>query len=100
MFFSASRVLKFGEHHAGALAEAYGPDGHYLQTPFYTLATPDQKRPMPYVSLPDFEIKDGSMAIAMSSPQPILSRAIPLLTFIQSTVALKLEAKVLAVRPP
>lgn len=70
------------EQHAGVSAEADRSDCHYLQTTFYPLHHPS----MPYVSLPDFEIKDGSMAIAMSSPHPILSRAIPLLTFIQSTV--------------
>lgn len=67
---------------------------------FTRWATPDQKRPMPYVSLPALEINDGSIAMAMSSSSPILSRAIPMLTLIQSTDALKLEAKVLAVCPP
>ncbi len=37
---------------------------------FTRCATPDQKRPMPYVSLPAFEMNDGSIATAMSSADP------------------------------
>ena len=105
MSFSDSRVLKFGDCTAPSITQVcllrlMAPMAIISSPRFTRWATPDQKRPMPYVSVPDLEIKEGSMAIAMSSPSPILSRAIPMLTFIQSTEALKLEAKVLAVRPP
>ena len=71
-----------------------------ISSPLFTrCATPDQKRPMPYVSLPALEINDGSMAMAMSS-SPRLSLARRSLIPSQSTEVLKFEEKVLAVRPP
>ncbi len=106
MCFSDSRVLKFGDWTAPSITHVcllrlIAPIAIISRPRFTRCATPDQKRPMPYVSLlPDFEMNDGSIATAMSSDGPKQSCAIPMLTFIQSTDVLKLEAKVLAVRPP
>ena len=103
--FSDSRVLKFGDWTAPSithlcLLRLIAPIAIISRPRFTRCATPDQKRPMTYVRLPDFEMNDGSIATAMSSDGPKQSCAIPMLTFIQSTDVLKLEAKVLAVRPP
>ncbi len=103
--FSDSRVLKSGDWTAPSITHVcllrlIAPIAIISRPRFTRCATPDQKRPMPYVSLPAFEMNDGSIATAMSSDGPKQSCAIPMLTFIQSTDVLKLEAKVLAVRPP
>ena len=105
MFCSDSRVLKSGDWIAPSMTQVcllrlMAPIAIISRPRFTRCATPDQKRPMPYVSLPDLEINDGSIAMATSSPQPKFSLAMPVLTLIQSTEALKLDAKVLAVRPP